>query len=656
VIDRVMLLVSAALCASAPAATTAELPAYWPRFPKPRRLYVVQTDSWPRRDDEKGPRHLAFTLHSLSGLAALANAEGRSDAMIWIDLPRSRSYCRWRDAVMEATAARRVDVEDCRSLIRAFSEQGIVKGYILYRVDESERGAYSEPPPGSAGYSNSVNVATSLAGHLGALIVEDADEVFFADLGLRRLLDARDKDERWCFETHTDLFPRDYVHVIDPKAPHLRDYAVATGSLCVFGVSDFTDRVYRWLAPNAPVFGWNGADEYTQTSQMSRLGHYQTAVNWVHNLPALSTVQAGTDAQWESLKPNARSAAHPLSLDWDADSHFTAFVMSDGDNTGWFIGNFCDDSSYWASQSRGRIPMGWTAALCNLSQAAVPVLAHLAATASDKDELLMWPAGYYYVDEYAQDLDDRGGVLKDRIDQFAGRISRLGVTTLALHCRDWDGEQAVEAYKTFAAGVPGLAGIIAIQYAPYNAGLGEIVWVENAEGHPLPVISARYAIWANLSDRFENNGPPALVASLINESAHDHSSRPEGRFDWTVVHAWSRFRPADAGRELLGEEIDQAEAANAPEARRGMEPAHWCAQRLVPTVRVVTPSELLWRARLHLRTRDTLDALAADLMRTRPDSAEPLGQFRERLRQTDLSEDRSARRAFEELKRIASFD
>ncbi len=585
---------------------------YWPEFPPAARMVVTaDVDNLPKlfpEDPGGGFGAMMFTLQSLAGLMALEVRERNGDAYLWIDMDKNESWARWRDETLRLSGMARVDAPDPMALIREQAERGLVKGYILYRADTGERGMYEAPPGKDDKYNCSVNVATSLAAELGAVIIDERAEAAFTELGLARLKDARPLDEAWLLQGNDLSCSRSWVHQLDPKAPHMREHAIASRSLCVFGVNDVTGRALRRLDLNAPVFGWNGGDEYKATSQLSRTGHYNTASNWIFNLPPLASVPPVTDAP--ALNHNSRP--DPLALDWDTESHFTAFVMSDGDNVQWSLGNFFDHRDYWRAPSRTTFPMGWTAPVFDLDQTAVPALAWLKRTASPNDYTLSFGAGYYYPDEYGADLPDRAAAVEARAAQFAERGNRLGVRVLILLSNDWDCEGAMAMYTAIARRMPRLAGILAIQYYPYNAGQGGAVWVENAQGDPVPVLSARYGLWAGLS-RAPLNGPPAKVANDINNSAAAARGKPAGRFDWTVVHAWSEFQPADTSKDILAEEVTEKKPKRGKDSFRGVEPVRWCVDRLAPEVRVVNPEELLWRYRLAVKPRETLRMLAREL-------------------------------------------
>lgn len=629
----------------APVAAPGDTPGYWPKAGHTRVVYVTGDmhalpSLAPVRDPGGRFGSLAFTLESLAGQTAQAVNEGRGHSLVWLGVGANESYQAWLADVLRVTRARPTEVTDPLALIQAFARRGVIKGYVLYRADPSEREVYGARPERQPGYNNSSNVATTVASLCDGIIVEEGVEPVFQAMGLRCLEDVRHRDEEWLFTTFRHRCNRRLLHVLDPKAPDDRGYAIMTRSLCVFGVTPFTERVYAWLKPNSPVIGWNAGDEYQAVSPMSRWGKFLTASNWCSNLTATSTVRAGKDVPWPRLQVNRQSDVDPLSLAWERDRHYTAFVLSDGDNLQWQMGSFMHHPSYWAAPERGRFPFGWTACLADMSQVAVPALRHMAATATPNDTAVMAEAGYFYADEYGARLAEPGRALEEHMDQVAATMARLDIHLLELitggDCRS---PAAQEAYRRIARRLPGLHGILVIQYAPYNGGQGEVMWVENREEETIPVIPARYCLWSKL--RSPGCGPPAEIAQAINRAEHQGPVVGNGFLDWTIVHAWSRFRQADTTTDLRAEEVDEADPTQAAAAKSGYEPVGWCIKRLQPHVRVVSPQELVWRTRLYLRTRETLEALAR-----RTGQRHYLGW----LQEAPLTTDEERREAFERLR------
>lgn len=633
-------------------------PDYWPRAPHAKTIFVTgDSNAFPSLSPGKDPGGsggaIGFAVESLAGLASLSSREGKNDALVWIDLGKNAPYDEWLRTVVRVTKARRVAAPDPMRLIADFARRGIVKGYILFRADRSARDAYSGDAEKVSGYTNSANAATGMASVLRGILVEESAEPAFQALGLKRLFDARDKTEEWFFDHYRDRCSRSIVHVIDPKVIHNRSYAIAVRSLVIFGTTSFTDRVYRWLEPNTPAVGWNGGDEYKITSQMSRWAKFNTASNWCMNLTVIGTVHAGTDIPWSALRPNRKSAVDPLSMKWESGKHYTSFVLSDGDNLQWEMGNFTHHPYYWGNPNRGAIPFGWTSPVSCASQIAVPVLSYLARTATPNDSVIMAEAGgYIYHDEYAKALPNPGKVLEAHVDQIAERMQQAGIHVLELlAAHQWDSPESREASSRIARRIPGLAGILTIQYYPYNGGYGGVFWVKNKEGETIPVVSARYAIWAHAGS-MKLNGPPAFVADKINSGGREGPVAGPENMEWTIVHAWSSFKPADGTQDLSAEEVDESKPEEKARAVGGYDPVRWAVSALAPHVRVVTPEELVWRMRLYLKTRETLDGLArrAQVSRKAPASVARLNAYRKWLRTATLGTDDRRKDAFARLK------
>ncbi|OPZ06407.1 MAG: hypothetical protein BWZ10_02962 [candidate division BRC1 bacterium ADurb.BinA364] len=102
-------------------------------------------------------------------------------------------------------------------------------------------------------------------------------------------------------------------------------------------------------------------------------------------------------------------------------------------------------------------------------------------------------------------------------------------------------------------------------------------------------------------------GSPARIAALINEAPYEGPPCDETYFDWTVVHAWSRFLDIGDSDDPLAEiPPPNRSAGGLSEAEGGVGPVQWLMRRLAPHVRVVAPEALLLLMRLHLRTAETL--------------------------------------------------
>src|SRR5207253_954203 len=134
------------------------------------------------------------------------------------------------------------------------AQQGIIKGYILYRRDRTA-GATNVHRPGM---DCSINVATSLAGVLDGIIVDGDLEKEAKARGLKLLFDARGQSQAWCFGAYKDQFNRRMLCTQDPQRPHSRDLAIAQKAFTVYGKDASLASAMEWLEPLSPILGWNG--------------------------------------------------------------------------------------------------------------------------------------------------------------------------------------------------------------------------------------------------------------------------------------------------------------------------------------------------------------------------------------------------------------
>src|SRR5690606_1124980 len=84
-------------------------------------------------------------IESLSGLAAQAVNDGKSDEMVWIDVPLEAYRHLYQQTVASLQPAS-VETMEPWALVRHLKKQGIVKGYILYKLDKPRKELYSSYP------------------------------------------------------------------------------------------------------------------------------------------------------------------------------------------------------------------------------------------------------------------------------------------------------------------------------------------------------------------------------------------------------------------------------------------------------------------------------------------------------------------------------
>ncbi|HOT52122.1 MAG TPA: GxGYxYP family putative glycoside hydrolase, partial [Candidatus Hydrogenedentes bacterium] len=184
-----------------------DLPArYWPAFPLPDRVVLGESHNGVNEA-------VRVVLNTVSGLVAHDTRCNHSGEMVWIGLTNSPSYDTWLAAYLARTGVPcEKRVLSTWDLVDRYREQGIVKGYILYRREPGDRPLYEGTPS-----DTSVNVATSLCAVWGGVAVEESIEADAKAHGLPLLLDARGKDEAWLFETYSGRLSRSVLGRQDPK-------------------------------------------------------------------------------------------------------------------------------------------------------------------------------------------------------------------------------------------------------------------------------------------------------------------------------------------------------------------------------------------------------------------------------------------------------
>lgn len=537
---------------------------WWPvqAFPKA----VIRTANQQEFPEPRAA--LQMMVQSVAGLAAKAVNEGRGDELVWVyngdgDLEK------WYARLLAAhPGLARPGAFEPWQLVDHYVKQRIIKGYILYR-----------PGPNC-----SVNVATSLAGLLDGIIVDEELEPAAKGHGLKPLLDIREKTQQWCFQTYQNLFNRRMICVQDPRKPHVRDLAIAQKAPTLFGQEEPTPAAMAWLEPLSPVLGANEGDEFVRTDLSTRYGDIQTSTDWCLNLPVL---MAGT----EKLDLPKMKHLNPGKIDWKDSRSAISFVLSDGDNVQWVQGNFFGGGdSYWGNAERGKIPFGWSCCFTQLAQLCPQAINYALETQSSNDCLIEWGGGYYYPDLFGRSRTNRWELLARQARRTWELMKKTDTRIIGFNCAKVDSEEARRAYEAFASQTGGLLAILVFQYSPYEGGAGKTFWVKDRNGLEVPVISARYTIWNHSNDR-ERAGTPAKVAREIRDTV-----KTTPRCDWVIVHAWSYFQRRP-GSDEDAENMPQ-ENASAAGGVRGYSPVVWCAERLPASIRTVSPEELIWRIRM----------------------------------------------------------
>jgi hypothetical protein len=557
-------------------------------IPSPREIWVVPTID----DVEEG-----MILESAAGLAALGVFQKNWNVLIYEDV-QNAGYQRWFAEYCRANSPRLVRM-DMDEAVSRLLQADVVRGYCLYRFDPS-----GEDP------NQSVNVATSLAPGSKTLLVSERLAGRIEKLGLKQLLDVRNRSEDWCLSQRE--FSRQAIGTANPKARNARSLMIALNAFVCSGQGGVYEQALARCDEDSPVLGHGSGDEFKLTGTSSQWGLFQTSTDWCSNLPVFASDVIGKSVPVERLA--MRNPLHWSALDWGDGSHYVNFTMSDGDNVQWVMGNFTDGDeavSYYGNPKRGTIPFTWGLPVASLCQLSPRTLAEILNKATPNDDFIQFNgAGYFYPDLYGK-ARNTPRALELQAERLRAYMELTGIRILAFNFQDWDGADARAACEIFAAKLPGLLGILAFQYYPYSAGNGAIRWAAGIDGDEVPIVSCRFTIWANQGRPHDNT--PTAIAAQLNELSAAGERTADDSFSWVIVHAWSRFRHIQKNAPPDGEENGVAQDKAEPDTARGYEPVSWAVERLAPHVKPVTAQELLLRVRLRLRPQITLSRYLAEV-------------------------------------------
>ena len=329
------------------------------------------------------------------------------------------------------------------------------------------------------------------------------------------------------------------------------------------------------------MIGWNEGPESRHIIPCTLYGLVNTVSDLCYNMPLL--MSARDSGSLDRTFPTV----DPRKIRWNSrKAGYHSFLMSDGDNMQWTLGNFMDNDEYWASKYSGMVSMSYTSCAANLSMSTEDPLDMLIRTQPDRSSVVEYGGGYYYPDLFAARRSDRAKLLGELARIVNVHMQRTGIKVFGFICMDLYSKEAMQAYEIFARELTGIVGMVAIQYSPYNGGHGDVFWVKDRNGDDIPVCTARYQVWANL--HIPGSGTPQRIVECINADAE---AGDDTAYGFTIVHAWSRFARNGDGSVR---ELDQ----KSREGQRGVEPVLWGADFIDRKTSLVTVEELLWRIRM----------------------------------------------------------
>ena len=442
----------------------------------PDTIYIVKDNAYSEAE--------RFSTQTLQGLLA------KEKPMIYRD--RGVGYTLWlKDLINNYNII--VDstyYSDFTGLITKFKNR--IDGYILCDL-----------------HTNSSNVALSISGLLNAIAITPEYIDLMANLDKPQIDDVRGKDEDWALANYDSLFStKIIIYQKEEKDLFLGDYTSFTNAFHFFDpiYSGLTTKAFRRMDKNSALFGW-GNDEHQLVHKASENSIHVHPADWAVNISTLT-----------NFTVDLKQTTHTDSFENQDDVHTVCFVMTDGDNLQWTLGDFVTSERWYGSPKRGKINLGWTIspAMCELSPTVMNYFYQTAAnTDNGKDYFIAGPSGmgYIYPDQFSS-LDSACSLL-DRMMQK----SDLNIVNII-------GDNSNDNYLKPYLDQEHIDALFYYKYSNYSGLSGDIKWINDK-----PVIGGRYNLW----NGFNTN---SQLANKINRLSTDSYS--EEGYSLIPVHAWSK--------------------------------------------------------------------------------------------------------------------
>lgn len=543
----------------------------WPSIKAPKRLILCPTAN---------TNSELMLLESLSGLAAQAVNEGRFDTMLWMDVGNyfGPSYENLKQSSIEALGITDIKQMTLDEIVILLKKKGVIKGYVRYTQDSPKANPYKTNP--DTNYSS--NVATIYASLLKGVLIDDELLDFAKKHKLKELKDARFESTEECFELNKDKLNNCSALSVPPSVHHMRDYAIAHKLMLYADQKEIIETVLEWVEPLSPILGWGCGDEYDFTSIIARWGHYNTASNYCWNLPFLSSV--GKKATIHKAKELG-----PDQIDFSDDSSFHSFIMSDGDNIQWSMNNYGLADIYMGNPDIDKVGLSWSVCPINLSIVSPFTWNMMVDKQLPNFSFLEYGGGYQYPDIFASKRPNRLELVREFARRINYHLQELDIKIFGFICFNVASAEAQEAFQIYAEEMPGLTGMIAIQYFPYELE-GEVYWKTNKQGIDIPVATTRYCLWNEVNPYRPRAGVPEYIASLINRDELVAQEKGLSTLSMTISHAWS----------------DYSETSRiTPSPAIGFNPVKVTQEMLLPNIKCVSVNELLWRIRMKYHPEQT---------------------------------------------------
>jgi len=520
---------------------------------------------------------------SLAGLANRAVEEGKSKVGVWLNDHSDKESYKISKSALETMGITQQGMQSGIELATndyapdvngvELNLRKLIDGYVLTDVKNNPES----------------NIVASVASHVyNSIIVDVRDKAYYEFKGYKMTYDATRKTTQDAWNEFKGKCSNKALVIMPVQTGQLREFAIKNNLFVINLNKKYNNssagqntallkEVLKWLAPNAPVYGWEqgvGEDEFVVP--VSKSGKIMIPYDWAFNTSLTSLL-------YKERQTGHAKVLNPQFIDFnEKGKKYVSYYLSDGDNVQWMMNDFVG-TNYYTHPEANNMKMSFGLPVDNLSMIAPSMFESLINKQGKNTSIVQtFGGGYNYADNFGID-SGRSDNLKYISKGTAAHMRQHRIKVLALIAKDVRSDASKEAYKAYIDANDQLEGIIAVQYTPYAGGEGDVFWITNSKGYDIPVITVKYSIWNFNGNNTAREGSPKYIAGKLNAES------TEKPFSLVCLHAWSGF----ASDGISAGDI------------KGPGAAKLCTDLLDKDYKVVNVEELIWRMRMQYRPEQT---------------------------------------------------
>lgn len=381
-----------------------------------------------------------------------------------------------------------------------------IGGYILYS------NKYPKDP--------SINNACSLAALNDAIVIHESMEQKVRSQGLTKIVgDCRNTDEDWAYSNlwNKGLNHSTVIQLSPDKDAPLRDYAIMAKCLVFYEDSVYKtvlrDKIFSSMEGNSICLGW-GPDEFVNVSTASKYGVGVIAADWSYNLTSLSAFPS---------MPVTKEASLPIYNEKNA--HYVTFLMSDGDNQQWYLGNNYSSYKWFGYPNRAKLNLGWSInpSIFYLAPTVFHLYFNSLSNENNNNNFVVSPSGNGYM--YPSKFDkNKLNLYIETLNDYMGKVDEKYAAII-----DDSSFNNVELWDKFTK-TSNIEGLFYLDYHRQDNFKGKILWSNNK-----PIVSCRELLWSPLENEKEL---VEKITARANSGKTDASTWEA--YTFVYVHVWTK--------------------------------------------------------------------------------------------------------------------